>query len=80
MTDKKLNVLDRIFGVFKTKKEPQRDIVSQADRVIEEYIYNKNKLIHRKCKSQRRSERLFAAMVVGSSLGMVMLVLKIFAW
>ena len=55
MTDKKLNVLDRLLCVFKQKKEICPDIISQADNVIEHYIYAKNRLIHRKCKSGRDS-------------------------
>lgn len=51
MSDKKMNVLDRLLCVFKPKKEICPDIISQAENVIEQYICAKNRLIHRKCKS-----------------------------
>lgn len=78
MPDKKMNVLDKILCVFKSKKEVCGDIISQADRVVENYIYNKNKLIHRKCKEERKQERIFTAVVFATSVTLAFLVFKIF--
>ena len=55
MTDKKPNVLDRLLCVFKTKKETCPDIISQAEGVVKQYIYVKNRTIHRKCKKDNDS-------------------------
>ena len=64
MTDKKLNVLDRLLCVFKPKKEICPDIISQADGVINQYIYVKNRTIHRKCKKD--NDFFIKSMVFGS--------------
>ncbi len=58
MPDKKMNVLDRILCVFRVKKDIPCDILSQADKVIETYIYNKNRLIHRKCAKKQQADKL----------------------
>lgn len=58
MPDKKMNVLDRILCVFRPKKDIPDDILSQADKVIEAYIYNKNKLIHRKCAKRHSADKM----------------------
>lgn len=73
MTDKKLNVLDRILCVFRVKKEFASDIVSQADKVIENYIYNKNKLIHRKCSKKHQADKMaiFTAVTAFSAIAVI---------
>lgn len=76
MQDKKMNVLDRILCVFKPKKEFPEDIITQADKVIENYIYCKNKLIHRKCSKSRRSEHAAVAIVFIVSAAFTVMLLK----
>ncbi len=66
MPYKKTNVLNRFFCVFKPKKSPCDDIVSMADKVIEDYIYSKNKLIHRKCKKDNSGFLIFSLMLAAS--------------
>ena len=60
MPEKKPNVLTQIIYAFRQKKPPQDDIVAMADKVIEDYIYTKNKLIHRNCKQKDRSGVIIA--------------------
>ena len=52
MPDKKSNVLSQFFCVFKMKKNHCEDIVSIADRVVEDYIMSKNRLIYRRCNKK----------------------------
>lgn len=75
MTDKKLNVLDRLLCVFKSKKEICPDIISQADGVINQYIYVKNRTIHRKCKKDNDS--LVNFIVFGSIIVLCITAFKI---
>ncbi len=76
MPDKKMNVLDRILCVFKSKKDVPDDILSQADRVIETYIYNKNKLIHRKCSKSRRADTMAALTAITAFAAVAVLIFK----
>ncbi len=78
MPDKKMNVLDRILCAFRPKKELCADIIAQADSVIENYIYNKNRLIHRKCSRARRGERTLTLMIFASSAALAAILFKIF--
>lgn len=71
MSDKKMNVLDRLLCVFKPKKEICPDIISQADNVIQQYIYAKNRLIHRKCKSSGDRVLNLFAFLAAAVLGIV---------
>jgi len=75
MTDKKLNVLDRLLCVFKPKKEICPDIISQADGVIDHYIYTKNRIIHRKCKKDNDS--LLGFFVFASAITLTITIVKI---
>jgi hypothetical protein len=60
MPEKKPNVLTQIIYAFRQKKPPHNDIVARADKVIEDYILSKNKLIHRKCRQKDRSGVIIA--------------------
>ena len=71
MSDKKMNVLDRLICVFKPKKEICPDIISQADNVIQQYIYAKNRLIHRKCKNRGDRVLNLFAFLAAAVLGIV---------
>ena len=53
MSSKKSNVLTKLIYIFCPKKCPSDNIVDAADRIIENYIASKNKLIHRKCTQNR---------------------------
>ncbi len=75
MPEKKVNVLSQLLCVFKAKKSPERDIVATADKVIEDYIFSKNKLIRRKCKKSPGAAMLFT--VLGLAAGLVVLVMNI---
>ncbi|MBO5008786.1 MAG: hypothetical protein J6D26_08115 [Clostridia bacterium] len=68
MPDKKPNVLAQLIYAFQRKKAPVNDIVTVADKVIEEYIYSRNKLIHRKCKKSRGGEGVLIALMFASAL------------
>jgi len=59
MPDKKVNALSQFLYVLKSKKNSCDDIVTMADRVVEEYIISKNKLIHRRYKRKNRIFPLF---------------------
>jgi len=76
MPDKKPNVLSHFLCVFKAKKQPYEDIVTIADKIIEEYIYSKNKLIHRKCKKKNHSFLKFT-LILGLSLAIGFVITKI---
>ncbi len=78
MPEKKLNAL-KIFGMLWQKREPRLDIVARADRVIEAYIYEKNKLIHKKCKSDRGGDTLFLLMIFASAIAFGFFVFKLFS-
>lgn len=54
MPEKKPNALILFFSVFQRKKPVYEDIVSVADKVIEDYIFSKNKLI-RKAYAPKKS-------------------------
>ena len=77
MPDKKMNVLDRLLYAFR-KKEICPDIISQADTVIEQYIYAKNRLIHRKCSKQKRQDFLLNASVLAAAVILGLTVFKLF--
>lgn len=77
MTDKKMNVLDRLLCVFRPKKEICPDIIAQADNVIEHYIYVKNRLIHRKCKNSKNSDLFLNIAVFGTAVILGITVFKI---
>lgn len=51
MPEKKTNVLTKLIYIFCPKKTPSDNIVVAADRIIENYIFNKNKLIRKQCNS-----------------------------
>ena len=74
MSDKKSNVLGRILYILKQKKEDS-DIISQADKVIEGYISAKNKIIHRKYSSHRRtaSSAVIAALISATALSILII-------
>ena len=75
MPEKKANVLNRILCVFKSKKSSERDIVALADKVIEEYIFSKNKLIRRKCKKSPGAIGIVT--LLGVATGLVVLIMNI---
>lgn len=77
MPDKKMNVLDRLLCVFRQKKEICPDIISQADNVIEQYIYEKNRLIHRKCATHKNQDRFINAAVFTAAVILGITVFKI---
>lgn len=79
MTDKKLNVLDRILLVFKPKKEICPDILSQADGVIAHYIEGKNRMIHRKCKKDTAGDTLFTLAMMGAVVLLGIVIFRSFA-
>ncbi len=78
MPDKKPNVLAQLIYAFQRKKSPADDIVTAADKVIEEYIYSKNKLIHRKCKKSRSGEGVLIALMFASALVVTYAVFSLF--
>ena len=47
MPEKKPNALSQFFSAFQRKKPVYEDIVTIADKVIEDYIFAKNKLIRK---------------------------------
>ena len=47
MPEKKPNALSQLFSVFQRKKYVYDDIVVTADKVIEDYIFYKNKLLRK---------------------------------
>ena len=75
MPEKKVNVLSRILCVFKSKKSYEQDIVAMADKVIEEYIFSKNKLIRRKCKKTPGAVGILT--LIGVATGLVVLIMNI---
>ncbi len=75
MPGKKVNVLSQFFCVFKSKKPAERDIVSMADKIIEDYIFSKNKLIRRKEKKNPGTNILIVAGLIAA--GTILLILNI---
>ena len=75
MPEKKVNVLSQLLCVFKSKKSTERDIVAIADKVIEDYIFSKNKLIRRKCK--KASGAAIFITILGVVSGLVILLMNI---
>lgn len=67
MPDKKVNVLSQ-FLWFRTKKGPSCDIVEMADKIIEEYIYTKNRLIRQKHKKDNLGFKIFGSVILSSFL------------
>lgn len=77
MPEKKPNVLTQFLYAFRQKKPPADDIVAMADKIIEEYIYTKNKLIHRKCRQKDRSG-VTIALASAAVLVVLFLIKKLF--
>ncbi len=77
MSDKRNNVHEWLFGVFKPRKTCSDDIIMQADKVIENYIFDKNKLIHRKCKKVSKSERMFPVFMTAAVIAAATVLFKI---
>ncbi len=75
MPEKKVNVLSQLLCVFKSKKSAERDIVAMADKVIEDYIFSKNKLIRKKCKNSSGTAMFIA--ILGVVSGLVILLMNI---
>ncbi len=73
MPEKKPNVLTQIIYAFRQKKPPHDDIVAMADKVIEDYILSKNKLIHRNCKQKDRSGVIIALSSAAALLAIYLL-------
>ena len=73
-----MNVLELILCAFMPKKTCSADIISQAETVIENYIYNKNRLIHRKSRKKQRAERTLTVMIFAASLTLAFIMFKIF--
>lgn len=72
MQDKKMNVLSQILCAFQRKRNSHDDIVTAADKVIEEYIFNKNKLIRRKCQKEHKGDSLLLSIMLISAAGAVL--------
>lgn len=63
--ERKNGVLAMLRGVFKGKREDYGDIVTQAEKVISDYIYKRrNEIINKYCK---KSHPAIGAAVVASS-------------
>ena len=75
MPEKKVNVLSHLLCVFKSKKSSERDIVALADKVIEDYIFSKNKLIRRRGKKTPGAAMLIT--MVGVTTALVILLINI---
>jgi len=71
MQERKMNVISQILCAFQRKRNSYDDIVTAADKVIEEYIFNKNKLIHAKCKKEQKGESLLISLMFISSVGVL---------
>lgn len=67
MPEKKLNVITQLFGAFQKKKYVCDDIVTAADKVIENYIYSKNKLIRKVYAPNREKRALIWSSVLAIS-------------
>lgn len=79
MSDKKINVLSQLLCAFQKKRPVCDDIVTAADKVIEEYIYCKNKLIHKKYRIQSKKESIVLSAMLISVAGAVVLMYLILA-
>ena len=79
MPDKKMNVLTQLLCVFQKKRPVCDDIVTAADKVIEEYIYCKNKLIHQKYSAQNKKESIVLSAMLISVAGAIVLLYLILA-
>ncbi len=74
MPEKKLNVITQLFCAFQKKKYVCDDIVTAADKVIENYIYSKNRLI-RKIYAPKREKR---ALIWSSILAVSSVLISLF--
>lgn len=77
MPDKKPNVLNQFFCAFRLKKSSCEDIVSMADKVVGDYIYSKNRLIHRKCRKNNGAGILIFSLITFAFSGLALLFLHI---
>ncbi len=51
--DRKNGVLSMFMGVFKSKKDDCADIVTQAEKIISDYIYKRrNEIAEKYCKGK----------------------------
>lgn len=64
MPERKLGVIYQIFGALQKKKHVCDDIVTAAEKVVEDYILAKNKLIHKACRTKKKSDTLGTALVI----------------
>ncbi len=75
MPDKKMNVISQIIYALQRKKTANDDIVKTADRVIEEYIFNKNRLIHESCRKKQKGDAMLTFFMLLSAAGAVVTLL-----
>ena len=75
MPDKKMNVISQIICAFQRKKPANDDILKAADKVIEDYIFNKNRLIHESCRRKQKGDGIFTFLILLSALGAVVTII-----
>ena len=73
MPEKKPNALSQFLSAFQRKKPVYEDIVSVADKVIEDYILAKNKLIKRIYAPKKN--RAFLWFTIALLAGITMLII-----
>lgn len=76
MSHKKPNVFNQLLCVFQRKKCVYDDIVTAADKVVEEYICNKNTLIRREY-IQKRKKRPGAMLIFFSAIALGVILIGI---
>lgn len=64
MPEKKPNALSQFFSVFQKKKPVYEDIVTVADKVVEDYIFAKNKLLRKAYEPKKKRPFLWVGITL----------------
>ncbi len=71
MPQRKPNVINQIIGALQRKKCAYDDIVTAADKVVEDYIFSKNKLLRKACAAKEKRASIAATLLfAGAALAL----------
>lgn len=73
MPEKKPNALSQFFSVFQKKKPVYEDIVTVADKVVEDYIFAKNKLLRKAYAPKKKRALLWLGIALTAVIALIII-------
>ncbi len=73
MPEKKPNALSQFFSVFQKKKPVYEDIVTVADKVVEDYIFAKNKLLRKAYAPKKKRALLWLCIALTAVIALIII-------